>query len=286
MKPGLKEIECRSNTPFFCFAPATVGLRFDWHRHEEYELTCVAGGVGHRFVGDHLGGLGGTDLVLIGPNLPHAYQFAARSPGRGIRIVSVHFRNDSLGGEETPYPEFEAIHLLLAQARLGVRFCDAVVQDVSPAILQLPDQELFERHVNILRILDHLARSRDAWTILSSPGFAASRRVRDEGRVTRICTEIHRRSRESVTLDELAALANMSPAAFSRFFKRATGKTFKRYLNEVRIESACRLLAGTDLSVSEICFETGFHNLSNFNRRFLQIRSVSPMEYRRRSRRG
>lgn len=283
MRPCSEESRSPSKTRFFCFSPPTRLFPFEWHCHDHFELVCVLGGHGLRFVGDHMGGYDGADLALIGPNLPHTYLSAPQPSGSSDQVVVVHFEDGFLRADQSSYQEFEAIDSLLAAARRGISFGEGATKEAGGMMLRLPNLEPFEQHVAVLRILHHLARSGSS-TLLSSPGFKALRRMEDEVRVTRVCSEIHQRAREPVTLDQLAILAKMSPAAFSRFFKRATGRTFKRYLNEVRVETACRLLVMTELSVTEICYESGFQNVSNFNRRFLQIRSINPMEYRRQRR--
>jgi len=241
------------------------------------------GGHGLRFVGDHMGAYDGADLALIGPNLPHTYQSAPQPAGISDQVVVIHFEDGFLRGDQSTYREFEAIDSLLQAARRGISFGEDATKEAGDMMLELPRLGPFEQHVAVLRIL-HLLSAGGSGTHLSSPDFKALRRREDENRVTRVCAEIHQRAGEPVTLEELAILANMGPASFSRFFKRATGRTFKRYLNEVRIETACRLLIRTKMSVAEICYESGFQNVSNFNRRFLQIRSVNPMEYRRQRR--
>jgi AraC-like DNA-binding protein len=135
------------------------------------------------------------------------------------------------------------------------------------------------RLVGLLEVLDLLSRSREAQP-LSSPSFVPSLREGERERIDRVCRFLNDRYTERIPLGEAAERAHMSVPAFSRFFRRKTGRTFVAYLNELRTGHACRLLIETDKTVSEVCFASGFNNLSNFNRRFLTLKGMSPRAWR------
>jgi len=124
----------------------------------------------------------------------------------------------------------------------------------------------------LLEVLDLLARSREVRP-LSSREFVPALRPGDEGRIDRVCRMLNERCTERITLAEAAAAAHLSIPAFSRFFRRKTGRTLVAYLNELRTGLACRELIDSDRPVSDIAFDSGFNNLSNFNRRFLSLKA-------------
>jgi AraC-like DNA-binding protein len=259
--------------------------RFDcpFHYHPEIELTLIVGSTGHRYVGDHIGRFNAGDLVLLGPNLPHMYMNDASFPGLAHSVV-LQFSAECLGAGFFQLGEMRGIRSLLARSRLGLVFHGQTRDRVARALVEMKELEGTPRLVCFLEILQRLAASREHRT-LASPTYAPSLALYQGERINRVCELISKRFREKVTQSEASRVAKMSVPSFSRFFRRATNKTFRAFLNEVRVGHASRLLLESDRTVAEICYDSGFGNLSNFNRQFLKLRKVSPREYRvRRSR--
>ena len=148
--------------------------------------------------------------------------------------------------------------------------------------MQMRDLDGVERLVAFIGILQDLSKSRD-YRRLASPTYAPSLALYQGERINLVCELISRRFRENVTQAEASRVAKMSGPSFSRFFRRATNKTFRAFLNEVRVGHASRLLLESDQSVAEICYDSGFGNLSNFNRQFLKLRKISPRDFRKRA---
>jgi transcriptional regulator GlxA family with amidase domain len=145
--------------------------------------------------------------------------------------------------------------------------------------LELEKLKGLERFFQFLRILQGLAK--DGGSPLSSPGFSPSRRQLDQERIDKVVQHLESHVTEELPLARAAALASMSIPAFGRFFRRCTGKSWVAFVNEFRIGLACRLLIETSKNVSEICYESGFNNLSNFNRRFLALKGLNPASFRK-----
>ena len=168
---------------------------------------------------------------------------------------------------------------LLARARVGLLFHGKTREKVSHAMEQLIDLDGVERLVAFLKILQTLAATKEC-RMLASPAYSPSLALYQGERINRVCELISQKFRDNVTQSEAARTARMSAPSFSRFFRRATNRTFRAFLNEVRVGHASRMLLETDRTVAEVCYDSGFGNLSNFNRQFLRLRKTSPRDYR------
>lgn len=254
---------------------------YRWHFHPEHELTLITAGCGRRFVGDSIEPFEAGDLVLLGPHLPHTWH---STPGRGQRssAVVVRFGSDVLGTGFLERAECGRLQRLLASASRGLVFSGPAAREVGGRMIGLGAAAPLDRLLALPALLDRLAE-RGAPRPLSSLEWDAAPPSRDAKRIDRACRHIMQHFAEPLSLASVAGVVRLSPAGFSRFFRRMTGRTFVGWLAEVRIGHACRLLAQTDLSVLEIAFESGFGNLSNFNRAFRRLRGRTPRDWRRRS---
>lgn len=249
---------------------------FGWHYHPEVELTLIGRGSGTRIVGDSVERYTAGDLTLIGSELPHTY---VSSPDMfEHEAIVIQFRPDFLGSQFLGSPEFIGIAKLLAAAAHGLHFDDSSV--VSDAMANLPALPPVERTLALLQVLARLADRLPGARGLA-PAF--QRRHMSQAlaqRIDEVCAYLQSAYTRPVQLAEVAAVAHMSPAAFSRFFRRALGQTMTDYVTELRIAAACRLLADTDMPIAEIATRSGYQNLPNFNRRFRALKAMSPRQYR------
>jgi AraC-like DNA-binding protein len=257
------------------------GFSAFWHYHPEYQLTLVVRGQGKRFVGDHVSPFKVGDLVLTGPDLPHMWCSSRPRGGAGLphEAVMIQFPESIFGGRFLELPEMSSVRRLLERSALGIRFGDAVRRAVGPRVLRMGRKRGLSRLIELLEILRILSQA-PAEGPLSSRSYSASVRSSDRQRIDRICRYTVEHAAGPVSLPQAAAAAHMSVPAFTRFFKRCTGKTFTEYLTELRVGSACRFLVETDRSVTEVCFAAGFHNVSTFNRRFRELKGMTPRAFR------
>lgn len=253
------------------------GFGFEWHQHPECELTLIETGTGQRFVGDHIDAYRPGDLVLIGSDLPHTWASHPES-AKSHRAVVIQFDPDWLTRMLEDTPEARSIHTLTLRCRRGLRFTGPAQAHAAALMPKMLKQQGMQRVLSFIGLLDKLAHSRGA-TPLASPAFDAAGSVAD-ARIDRVCRYIHDHATEPITQADAARLVHMSGPAFSRFFKRRVGMTYSRYVHELRIGHACRLLLETDTPVTDACFASGFNNLSNFNRVFRSIKGESPRAYR------
>jgi AraC-like DNA-binding protein/quercetin dioxygenase-like cupin family protein len=265
---------------------SVVNTHFDypWHYHPEAELMLVLEGHGVRYVGDSIREFGPGDLCLVAGGTPHCWSSEAE-PGRMVRALVVQFPHDVFGADFLSLEATRAISSLLERAKLGIRLDGATRNKVERELLRLADAELtdLEKLVQLLGILTTIAMSSDV-QCLSLASVAPPVSPRDLTRTDKLLQYIHGHVSQRLSQSDTAKLVGMSPGAFSRFFSRQFGKPFVSYMAELRVGHACRLLADSDLNVSEVAFRVGFNNLANFNRHFLRLKGMTPTAYRRKLR--
>lgn len=272
MRATFEHIEASPHLSWTLFVRREPRFGFLWHFHREFELTLITRGMGTRFVGDSVEDYRPGDLTLIGPELPHTYA----SIGDGQEAVVAQFRWDSFGPGFFDRPEFAEVATLLRRSARGLRLPAGAA-----ALAELTAMPPAERTLGLLSTLVHLARGDDARP-LASAGHRPARNGRTRDRIDAVIRLLHAEYARPVSLDAVASVAHLTPAATSRFFRRTTGSTITDYLNGVRVNAACRMLLETDRRVADIAADCGYPNLSNFNRRFRALKGMSPREYRAR----
>ena len=250
---------------------------FGWHYHPEVELTLITRGSGTRIVGDSIENYSAGGLTLIGSELPHT--FVSSPDSAEHEAIVIQFRPDFLGSEFLARREFAGVARLLAAAARGL--CFDASRAVADRLASLPAEPPPERTLALVLLLARLAD--DAPQARPLAAVLDRRQVSEPlaHRIDDVCAYLQVEYAGPVRLADVAAVAHMTPPAFSRFFRRALGRTMTDYVTELRVAAACRLLADTDLPITEVATRSGYQNLPNFNRRFRTLRGTSPREYRR-----
>ncbi len=283
MRPSFEKLVRPQNSSIRCFDRRTVEQPATWHYHPEIELTFVERGTGTRFVGDHIGNYGDGDMVLLGPDLPHhwASEVYRDKPYDRHSAIVVQFDPALLGEQFLTAPEVAAIARLLERSKRGIRFVGSARHAAAKLVKAMLIDDAFERLVGLLRALHVLARATEV-ELLASEGYSPSLRFGAQSRLNEVCQYIHDHLTDpDLNQAQLAGVADMHLASFSRFFKKGTERTVTDYVNELRIGLASRQLVETDASVLDICGSVGYRSVSNFNRRFREYRSMSPRQYRK-----
>ena len=248
-----------------------------WHFHPELELVYVNQGQGKRHIGNHLSYFNNSQLLLIGSNLPHN-GFTDRFTTNGTETI-VQFKSDFLGKEFFNAPESVSISSLFERAKKGILFKPEIKKIVGSKIEELNDIDGLSRVLKLLEILNDLAISED-YTLLNADGFAFETKPQDSTKIDIIFKHINNNFQNHISLDEIANKVSMTVPAFCRFFKKATGKTFTKLVNEYRVVHATKLLLEKQSSIADICFECGFNNFSHFNKLFKEFTGKSASKYR------
>ncbi|MEM1321910.1 MAG: AraC family transcriptional regulator [Bacteroidota bacterium] len=249
-----------------------------WHFHPEIEMVYVKGGSGKRHIGNHLSYYHSGDLVLIGSLLPHT-GFTDRLTGNESETI-IQFDYNCFGEGFFEIDEMQDINQLLHRAKAGITFHGQAKQYIGERMEKLAHLDKFAQFIELLCILQDMAWTEE-YEMLNASGYAFEVENTDNDRINVIYDFVQNNFQRAIPLSEIAAVANMTVPSFCRYFKRISGKKFTRFVNEIRIIHACKLLTEQQLSIADVSFESGFNNFSHFNRLFKNVTGKSPSAYRK-----
>lgn len=250
--------------------------RYFWHYHPEYEIVFVRKGSGKLHIGEHLKNYEEGELVFIGPDLPHT-GFGYGVIGEHEEIV-VQLRKDFLGEEFMQKPELQHIRKLFERAKQGLSFQGKPRKIVAAKLQKMLTFSHFERLVELLNIFDILATTTE-FSVLNAADKRFDFNHKDEDRINKVYEYVEQNYQKNIDIRAVADLANLTIPSFCRYFKKISHTTYTDFVNEYRINQACRLLF-ENKPIADICFEVGFNNISHFNKTFKQLKGVSPREYK------
>lgn len=250
-----------------------------WHYHEEYELHLIVATRGKVFVGDYIGTFEPGHLVLTGPRLPHNWISSDVPPeGVALRDMVLQFSDQPLRQGAALFPELNEVLPLLERARHGVEFfgLSHAVRERCERIKRLHGLQRFAEFTELLALLADCTEFR----LLSNVQLQSFDDDAALAKISGIVDYLNEHYAEAFSMAELCERVGMSESSFSRYFRRATGNTFTSFVNQLRVHKACLLLMETDRYITNVCYDAGFNNVANFNRRFLEIKGVTPKEFR------
>jgi AraC-like DNA-binding protein len=269
-------------TPSDCFTIfSRVKQKFDFplHYHEEYELNLILNAKGaKRVVGGHIEIIDDMELVLIGPNLYHAW-FTHQCQSDEITEVTIQFHKDLFDERFLKRNQLSFVKSMLERSQRGILFSHDTVLALKDRLLGMEKKTGFDSVLELLSVLHDLSISRNMRT-LSDLSFTNEKFYYNSRRIEKVFEYMNTNYNKSVSLAEVSRLANMPEASFSRFIKKRTGKTFIDSLNEIRLGHASRMLIDTTNTIAEIAYKCGFNNISNFNRVFKRKKFCIPKEFR------
>jgi AraC-like DNA-binding protein len=253
-----------------------------YHFHPEYELTFITKGSGKRYVGTHMEDFFTGDLVLLGSNLPHCWKLAnIEQTQHEAGAIVIQFTADFLGEDFFDRPEMQDISKLFEKSVSGIKFGDSIQAEISDLLRGLVDDENnFNKLLKLLDILQNLAVTNDFILLDQNQGMATNS-VSQQERINPVFAYLVENFRQSVSLDKAASVANMTPNAFCKYFKKVTRKTFMETIIEYRLNYATQQLVQSDKPISEIAFESGFGDVSHFYKMFKAKMRLSPLNYRK-----
>ncbi|MXV14927.1 AraC family transcriptional regulator [Hufsiella ginkgonis] len=283
MKPQLLKIS-PGPAQSFSVRQDLMPINNRWHYHPEVELIHIKEGDGTRFVGDNISVFHPDDLLMIGTQLPHYFRFddAYYKTDSGTRadVRVSHFTENFWGDHFLNLPENKPIKTVLEKSRYGL----LITGDTKRQVVELLDKMLHsegpERVLNLIRILIAVSKGNDVSTI-SSIGFKNKFEESEKERINEIYEYSMANFKRKIQLEEIAAIAGISPNSFCRYFKLRTRKTYSQFLIEIKVGHACRLLIDNRLSIKQLCYESGFNNFASFHKYFKIITGKSPLNYQR-----
>jgi AraC-like DNA-binding protein len=255
----------------------------NWHFHSEHQLFVVLEGTGTRFVGDSIKPFKESDMVFTGPNLPHLWRSedAYFNKANNLRThgIVIYFQENFLGDSLMKKEEMERIRVLLQKAVYGLEVKGETNWIITQMMKELVHLQGVPSLIQLLKILDILTNSPDCYTIAHS-GYINQYKEDETVRMTKVYEYVMQNFRQKISLDEVAALANMTPSSFSRYFKARANKSFSNFVSEIRVGNACKLIHEQEMNIAQVSYECGFNTLSNFNKQFKEITGKNPLKYK------
>lgn len=281
MKPWFENIAIPPDKSWLLFDRKLPEFSFNWHYHPQYELTFTLNSEGLRYVGDSVETYGQDDLILTGPDLPHAWLsrtlIDARMPYH--HAIVCWFSQDWIESILALMPELRTIDSLLARARQGLYFDQALASSLRENFLHLQTLPPPERPLVFLRLLLRLSQT-SACRTLSTGRIMPEMLVKDRLRMERILSWLHEHYDEPLRLTPLTQLVHLTTSQIQRVFKRSTNMSISQYVAYVRLERSCYLLSQTDLPLSHIALKCGFSDAAHFSRQFHRLKAMPPSRYR------
>jgi len=275
MKAKLEDIRSeKGHSSFYAYRFQVPFFEFKWHYHPEYELTYILKGNGFRIVGNSYEPFDEGDLVLLGNNLPHTWSSKPNEKEYAEAVV-IQFSKEFI----SPFVEFHEsilIKNMLESSVRGMRFEADVL--IGAKMISLTESSGVDRVIRLISLLDDLSKKQS--TLIAPNTFHNVVSKKSEMRINKVCVFIQNNFYQKISLKEVADLIHLTESNFCKFFKKATGKTYSNYLNELRINEACRMLTQTEKTISQISFDCGFETLSYFNRVFLEKKMITPSRYK------
>jgi AraC-like DNA-binding protein len=284
MKPQLLKVTSGPVHSFSVRQDLVPNINNRWHYHPELELIHFRAGKGTQFIGDSITRFGPGDIVLVGSNLPHYWRYddlySHESPKLTAESRVVHFNENFWGDAFLNLPENKIFRTLFEKAKRGIQIKGKTRVKVAECLEKLLYTEGPERIMILMETLLTIAQSQQI-SMLSSIGYNNELEENENDRMTLIYEYTLANFRKKIQLEEIAEIAHISPNSFCRYFKSRTRKTYSQFLLEIKVGQACKLLMENNLSIKELCYESGFNNFASFHKYFKQITGLSPLSYKK-----
>ena len=282
MKPFKEVINYPVDNSFLIKYDDFAHFTFPWHFHDEYEIVFIIKSFGKKFVGDSVEEFSPGDLSVFGSKLPHFYMndqaFYRGDPELRVNAIVAQFPPSYFPPALLQRPEFGSVKKLLNSASSGMTFSAELAVNGGKILHEMLRTSGMERHLLFVKLIDYLGNCESR--TIAKPDYANSIDDLGEPRMAKVYKFTTRNYNRKISLEEAASVAGMNSSAFCRYFRQKTGKTFAQFVNELRINYACKFLKHGNQTVVRISDEAGFNNLSNFNRQFKSFIGKSPSEYR------
>jgi AraC-like DNA-binding protein len=255
------------------------------HQHSDWQLTLIVKSKGTIICGNHIGHFQPGDLYLIGSNQPHVFrndpEYFEMRRSLKAKAISVYFDQDAFGEHFFDLPETAELGVFLQKSTYGLKITGTVRDKLQPMMEEFPFLNGVDKLMQLLQALKLLSLYADCCRSLSSSEVTGNFSETEGKRMNAVIQFTLQKYRHPISLEEVAGVAHMTPNAFCRYFKQRTRKSYVTFLNEFRIGHACKMLLQKDMSIKEACYQSGFNNISNFNRKFKEVTGSSPTEYLR-----
>lgn len=272
----LKESDC-----FLVFDKSRKGFYFPIHFHPEFEINYISNATGaKRIVGDHTGVISKKELIMVGPNLYHGWENYRNNTNSTLHEITIQFPRELFSESFVNRHLLMPIRELLNNSKRGILFSEEVIRLVEPQLMALVNKSGFDSFLEFQSLIYNLAISRDQQLLIDKT-FQHQNGFHNSKQMDVLYNYIKENYTEKLKIEDAANMLNMSVASFNRLLKKRTGKSFVDFVNSYRLEMATQALINTNKSISEICYDCGFNNISNFNRIFRKYQKCTPGDFRK-----
>lgn len=284
MRPQLLKVSKEPRHSFSVRHDLVPYVNNRWHYHAEVELIHFKKGEGTQFIGDNIQRFKAGDVVLVGSNLPHYWRFddiyfeEDSKAHADVRVT--HFCEDFWGSQFLQLPENVVIKTILERSRRGLQIVGKTRQKIAYLLEELLHTDDSHRIILLMEALNAIATCKQS-AELSSIGFRHDLQENEKDRINAIYDYSLKNFKRTIQLEEIASVANISPNSFCRYFKSRTRKTYSQFLIEIRVGHACKLLIENNMSIKQLCYESGFNNFTSFHKYFKLITNKSPLNYQK-----
>lgn len=281
MKPQLLKVSLGPASSFSVRRDVEPFINNKWHYHSEIELIHFKEGSGTQFVGDHISTFRSGDAILVGMHLPHYWSFDQEyfdniKKRPDVRVA--HFAQDFWGKCFLELPENQSLNSILQKATRGIQITGKTCKMVADLLEQMLVAQGYKKIILLIEALNIIAVSNEI-KVLSSLGFKQVASASETERINAIYQYSLANYRKKIAIEEISAIANLSPNSFCRYFKSKTRKTYSTFILEIRIGVACKLLLQNRMSIKQVCYESGFNNFASFHKYFKAITHKTPLNY-------
>ncbi|MGY4537141.1 AraC-like DNA-binding protein [Mucilaginibacter sp. UYNi724] len=284
MKPQLLKVSTDMVHSFSARRDIMPNVNNRWHYHPEVELVYFKNGSGTQFIGDRITQFNTGDVVLVGSNLPHYWQFDERyfdkEAGESADVSVIHFIENFWGDAFLLLPETQEINNVLKKSKRGIQITGENLKEIGHLIEQIIYADGARKIILLMEVLMAIGNSAEN-NLLASMGFQHNFLEAEKDRINAIYNYSIANFKKKISLEEIAAVANISPNSFCKFFKSRSRKTYSRFINEIRVGNACKLLINNQQNIKEICYDSGFYNFASFHKYFKEITGKSPLTYQK-----
>jgi len=254
-----------------------------WHAHSEYQLFVVLKGTGTRFIGDSIKSFEAGELVFTGADLPHLWRsdelYFKKDNKHTIKGIVIYLQENFLGDHMMEKEEMLLLKKLFKRSARGLEFYGERKQLIVSMMQELVTMKGLESLIQLLKILQVISQTKD-FNYISHTEYTSPFNENETDRMNKVYEYAFKNFRKKISLPELSAMLFMTPTSFSRYFSIRNNKTFSKFITELRVKHACKLLMESDLPISTISYECGFNTLSNFNKQFKEVMLKKPSDYK------
>jgi AraC-like DNA-binding protein len=248
------------------------------HQHDEIQISLVLEGEGTLIVGDKINYYTKDDIIILGSNIAHVFKSDLKN-AKNSHMLSLFFTKSSFGSRFFELEELKELQPFFKRSKFGFKLTSKN-QLIKKLFYQLENANKFDQFLTLLQLIKICSRAN--YKSLSSFIYDKSYSTNEGQRMRNVFEYTMNYFEDDISLDTIAEVANMTKNAFCKYFKKRTNKTYIQFLNELRIEHACKILKShKDLSIITVAEKVGFNNMSNFNRQFKAIKHLNPSEFRK-----